>query len=464
MADSVSVVSESTAHEAPPTHGVGADPERSPALQRLFADARDRIPMALARRERRAELLIGGGFIVAAAALAFLFPTDRSLDWGAALLATLVMALSSRVTFAVGSCYEMPTQVAFVPMLFVLPPELVPLFAAAGLALGKLAAVAQGELAIGRVAMAFGDAWFALGPALILAIAGAPAVDSVIWIAFVGLLCSQFLVEFAASRVRDVLHGGASLREQILESRWIYLVDTLLAPVGIAVAFAATDRYWALLLTAPLLLLLLIFARERTERLESLLELSGAYRGTAYVLGDMVGHDDAYTGIHSQGVVELALDVAGRVGLDEKARRNVEFGALLHDVGKVAIPNELINKPGPLNEREWTLVRTHTIEGQRILQKIGGLMSSIGTVVRSSHERYDGGGYPDGLVGEEIPIESRIIGCCDAFSAMTTDRPYRDAMSIEAAIKELEDNSGTQFDPKIVGLLVDTVRSRYGLL
>jgi HD-GYP domain-containing protein (c-di-GMP phosphodiesterase class II) len=407
--------------------------------------------------------MVGGGFIAVAVALAFLVPTDRPLDWGAAILATLVLALSSRVTFAVGSCYEFPSQVAFVPMLFVIPPELVPLFVAAGGVLAKLAATAQGELAIGRVAMAFGDSWFSVGPALILALAGAPAVDSVVWIAFVGLLGSQFLVEFAASRVRDMLHGGASLREQILESRWIYLVDTLLAPMGIAVAFAATGRSWALLLTAPLLLLLLIFARERTERLESLLELSSAYRGTAYVLGDMVGHDDAYTGVHSQGVVELALDVADRAGLDERARRNVEFGALLHDVGKVAIPNELINKPGPLDEREWTLVRTHTIEGQRILQKIGGLMSSIGTVVRSSHERYDGGGYPDGLSGESIPIESRIIGCCDAFSAMTTDRPYRDAMPIESAITELEDNSGSQFDPRIVALLVDTVRTRFGL-
>ena len=177
----------------------------------------------------------------------------------------------------------------------------------------------------------------------------------------------------------------------------------------------------------------------------------------------MIGHDDTYTGSHSRSVVELSVAVATEMGLDERRRRNVEFGALLHDVGKVAIPKQLINKPGPLNEREWTAVKTHTVEGQRMLETIGGLMSEIGTVVRSSHERYDGGGYPDGLAAGEIPIESRIIFACDAFNAMTTDRPYRAAVSIDAAIAELEANAGGQFDPQVVPVLVGQVRDRYGI-
>jgi putative nucleotidyltransferase with HDIG domain len=292
----------------------------------------------------------------------------------------------------------------------------------------------------------------------------APAPDEIAWFVFPALLISQFVVETVASRVRESLHHGATFREQITESRWIYLVDALLAPVGLAIAFASIGRPWMVLLATPLFLLLLIFARERSARLQSLLELSSAYRGTAYVLGDMVGHDDAYTGLHSRGVVELATGVADDLGLDERARRNVEFGALLHDVGKVAIPNSLINKPGPLSDREWTVIKTHTVEGQRMLEKIGGLMSSIGGVVRSSHERWDGKGYPDGLAGERIPVESRVICACDAFSAMTTDRPYRSAMSIEAAIAELEANAGTQFDPGVVPALVAQVRRRYGLL
>ena len=434
-----------------------------PGIQRLLVKSRGRMPRAVAAGERRVELAVGGTFVVAAVLIAVLAPGERTLDWTAAILATITLAAASLVVFEVGSLHTYPTQVAFVPMLFVLPPELAPLFVLAGLLIGKIANAASGQLAPGRILMAAGDAWFAIGPALVLVAAGAPSAATVAWYVLLAGLASQFIVESGASAVREHLHGDASLREQLAESRWIYLVDTLLAPVGFAIALAAAGRPWALVLPLPLFLLLLIFARERTARLQSLLELSSAYRGTAHVLGDMIGHDDTYTGSHSRSVVELSVGVATEMDLDERRRRNVEFGALLHDVGKVAIPKQLINKPGPLNEQEWTVVRTHTVEGQRILEKIGGLMSEIGTVVRSSHERYDGNGYPDGLAAEAIPVESRIIFACDAFNAMTTDRPYRTAVSIEKAIAELEENAGSQFDPRVVDVLVGQVRDRYGL-
>ncbi len=435
----------------------------APGIERLLAESRGRMPRAVAARERRVELAVGGTFAVAAVLTAFLAGTGRTLDWSDAVLAVAVLAVASLVVFEVGSLYTQPTQVAFVPMLFVLPPELVPLFVFAALLAGKVVNALSGQLAPGRIMMAAADSWFAIGPALVLVAAGAPSAASAAWYVLAAALLAQFAVESAASFVRERLHGNASVREELTESRWIYLVDTLLAPIGFAVALAATGRPWALLLPLPLFLLLLIFARERTARLESLLELSSAYRGTAHVLGDMIGHDDTYTGSHSRSVVELSVGVAEELGLDERRRRNVEFGALLHDVGKVAIPKQLINKPGPLNAQEWTVVRTHTVEGQRILEKIGGLMSEIGAVVRSSHERYDGGGYPDGLADEAIPVESRIIFACDAFNAMTTDRPYRAALPIEGAITELEANAGTQFDPRVVGVLVAQVRDRYGL-
>jgi HD-GYP domain-containing protein (c-di-GMP phosphodiesterase class II) len=434
-----------------------------PGIQRLLVESRGRMSESVRRQERRTELLIGGTFIVVAVLIAVLVPSDRSLNWTAAVLSTLVLALAAQVVFEVGAVHTLPTQIAFVPMLFVLPAELVPLFVLAGLLLGKAGNTLSGQLVPGRILMAPGDSWFSIGPALILAAAGSPTAASVAASVLVLALASQFVIESAVSGMREWLHGGASIREQLDESRWIYLVDALLAPVGFAVALAAMGRPWALLLVVPLFVLLLIFARERTERLRSLQELSTAYRGTAHVLGDMIGHDDTYTGSHSRSVVELSVEVAIGLGLDGRRRRNVEFGALLHDVGKVAIPNSLINKPGPLSESEWTTVRTHTIEGQRILEKIGGLMSSIGSVVRATHERYDGNGYPDGLSGESIPIESRIICACDAFSAMTTDRPYRPARSISEAIGELERNAGTQFDPVVVPVLIGQVRRRYGL-
>ncbi len=435
-----------------------------PGIQRLLAESRRRMPRAVAARERRAELIAGGTFVAVAVLIAVLLPTDRSLDWSTAVVATIALGLSSMVVFEVGSVHTYPTQVAFVPMLFVLPTELVPLFVLAGLLIGKLASTFSGQLAPGRVLMAAGDSWFAIGPTLVLIAAGAPSAASAAWYVLLAALASQFAVESVASSVRERLHGNVDVGVQFAESRWIYLVDTLLAPIGLAIALAAADRSWVLLLPLPLFLLFLIFARERTARMQSLLELSSAYRGTAHVLGDMIGHDDTYTGSHSRSVVELSVAVASEMNLDDRRRRNVEFGALLHDVGKVAIPKQLINKPGPLNEREWTAVRTHTVEGQRILEKIGGLMSEIGAVVRSFHERFDGGGYPDGLTGEGIPIESRIIFACDAFNAMTTDRPYRSAVTIEAAITELQDHAGSQFDPRVVAVLVGQVRDRYGIL
>jgi aminopeptidase len=158
-------------------------------------------------------------------------------------------------------------------------------------------------------------------------------------------------------------------------------------------------------------------------------------------------------------VVRLALDVAADLGLDPAQTRNVEFGALLHDVGKIAIPNEIINKPGKLNEREWEIVKTHTIEGQKMLERIGGFMTEIGTVVRASHEAWDGSGYPDGLRGEEIPIEARVVCACDAFNAMTTTRSYRRAMPLADAVAEMEACAGSHFDPRVVEALLRVIRS-----
>jgi putative nucleotidyltransferase with HDIG domain len=152
--------------------------------------------------------------------------------------------------------------------------------------------------------------------------------------------------------------------------------------------------------------------------------------------------------------VRLALDVANALGLDAHRQRNVEFGALLHDVGKIAVPKEIINKPGKLDENEWKIIKTHTIEGQKMLERVGGFMREVGEIVRSSHEHFDGGGYPDGLIGEEIPLEARIVSACDAFNAMTTTRSYRKAMSLKDAVDELESNAGSQFDPDVVAALV----------
>ena len=124
----------------------------------------------------------------------------------------------------------------------------------------------------------------------------------------------------------------------------------------------------------------------------------------------MLEDDDEYTGHHTQDVVELSVRVAERMGVSEDVRRECELGAMLHDIGKIRIPDAIINKPGPLDDAEWALMKTHTVEGQRMLDRVGGLLGSVGLVVRASHERYDGGGYPDGLArrGDPARLAHRV--------------------------------------------------------
>jgi HD-GYP domain-containing protein (c-di-GMP phosphodiesterase class II) len=238
---------------------------------------------------------------------------------------------------------------------------------------------------------------------------------------------------------------------------WIWAVDLALTPVAIVAALGCISDPWLVVFSLPLMGLLAYFARERQVRIDHALELSHAYRGTAMLLGDVVEADDAYTGSHSRDVVSLVLDVAGRMGLDAVEQRDAEFAALLHDIGKIKIPGEIINKPGKLTDEEWAIMKTHTIEGERLLSPIGGILANVGRIVRSCHEDWDGTGYPDGLLREDIPLVARIVRVCDAFSAMTTDRSYRKARPVEEAVAELRRCAGTDFDPAVVEALAASV-------
>lgn len=403
--------------------------------------------------ERRGELLVGGSFLCGALALALTYSGSPSLSPVVAGLYVVSLAAAGHIRIDVGSGFTVPTQVVFVPLLFAVPVALVPPLLAFSLVLGMLPAVLARRVSPSRLLSVPANSWFALGPAVVLVLAGEPRPDAAPALLLLALL-AQFAGDFAASAVRERLCGGISIRELAGEVREVYLIDLALAPLGLAVALATVGHPWAVLLIAPLFGLLRIFSRERRARLEQLIELGDAYRGTALVLGDVVEADDAYTGEHCKGVVRLALDVAVELDLDAAARRNVEFGALLHDVGKIAVPKEIINKPGKLDESEWEIIKTHTIEGQKMLERVGGFMREVGEIVRSSHERWDGGGYPDGLRGAAIPLEARIVSTCDAFNAMTTTRSYRRAMPQSEAVAELRAHSGTQFDPRVVDAIV----------
>jgi HD-GYP domain-containing protein (c-di-GMP phosphodiesterase class II) len=294
----------------------------------------------------------------------------------------------------------------------------------------------------------------------VLCAAGAQTFAWSDWPVYLLALLAQFGFDFAAAATRARLIDGTPPSEQARRIGLVFALDGVLAPIGLLGAFAAVTVSPALsLLSLPLCVVLAKLADERRARIDNALELSSAYRGTALLLGDVVEADDAYTGSHSRGVVELALAVADRLGVDAIQRRNVEFGALLHDVGKITVPKEIVNKPGPLDAEEWEIVRRHTIEGERMLNRVGGVLGEVGRIVRYSHEHYDGGGYPDGLAGDAIPIEARIVSSCDAYSAMTTTRAYRAAMPTEDALAELRRCSGTQFDPEVAAALIEFLES-----
>ena len=159
---------------------------------------------------------------------------------------------------------------------------------------------------------------------------------------------------------------------------------------------------------------------------------------------------------HMRDVAELARAVGTHLGLDAEDLDVVVRAAELHDIGKVAVPDTILHKPGPLDEAEWSFIRQHTIIGERIVGAAEALRS-VGRVVRASHERWDGGGYPDGLAGENIPLGARIVFACDAWDAMTCDRGYRSALSAQQAAGELRDNAGTQFDADVVAALLAVV-------
>jgi putative nucleotidyltransferase with HDIG domain len=181
-------------------------------------------------------------------------------------------------------------------------------------------------------------------------------------------------------------------------------------------------------------------------------ELEHALVTMLTVLGAAMEARDAYTALHEEAVAELAAEIAAELELDPAARRALRYAALTHDLGKLSIPNEILHKPGPLDETEWAVMRRHTIVGAEMLARIP-FFDDVHGMVRGHHERWDGAGYPDGLRAEEIPLGARILCVCDSFNAMTTARPYRAAMTPDAALQELHRCAGTQFDERVVGAM-----------
>ena len=203
-------------------------------------------------------------------------------------------------------------------------------------------------------------------------------------------------------------------------------------------------------------------ARSR-ELMESYARLEKNSLEAIETLNATVEAKDPYTAGHSQRVQRIALAVATQMQLDSPRLDALKYGGLLHDIGKLAVPDAVLTKPDRLNDAEFTLIKEHSEEGARIVGKLGRLHDAV-PIIRHHHERWDGSGYPAGLSGEEIPLEAAIVGLADAWDAMTTSRPYHRALSFEEAIAEIRDGRGTQFAPAVVDAFLAVMRTRPGAL
>lgn len=190
------------------------------------------------------------------------------------------------------------------------------------------------------------------------------------------------------------------------------------------------------------------------HRAELLAEMERTFTNTLAALTSTVEAKDDYTAAHGEDVAGLAERVAGRLGLTRAQARDVRYAAMLHDVGKIAVPSEILLKRGPLTDAEWEVMRGHAAIGGDLVGRIEAF-AHLASAVRASHERWDGGGYPDGLAGEDIPLAARIIAACDTYDAIVTDRPYRPARTPEQARAELLRVAGAQLDERAVGALLD---------
>jgi HD-GYP domain-containing protein (c-di-GMP phosphodiesterase class II) len=419
-------------------------------LETMVAHARARRPHPMPQRERLYAGAAALTLLGAVALLSGLVPERGPHDPITIAALVVLYALARRCLFEIGHGSAVPTQIVLIPMLFLAPPPLVPLLVALGDALGRLPDFLLKRSHVDRWLHCFGHAWYSVGPAAIIGLwaPGAPSLDHAG--VYVAALAAQCAIGVAEGTIGDAILFGTAPAEVVRGAAWSTWIDVLFTPVAYTVAAVAVREPATLFGVAPLFWLLWAFSQERQQRLDAAHELSQTYRGTVMVLADVVEADDDYTASHCRSVVELCGATGAELGLSAEAMQELEIAALLHDVGKIAIPSAILNKPTKLTEEEFELMKTHTIEGQALLERVGGKLARIGGIVRSCHERWDGQGYPDRLMGEEIPLAARIVFCCDAYSAMTTDRPYRRAMQAEDALAELSANSGTQFEPRVV--------------
>jgi diguanylate cyclase (GGDEF)-like protein len=572
------------------------------AAERLLEESWETRARTVGARELLAEAVAGGVFLACAGALALLATPSQIFDPALAALLVALYAFVYRIEFPVGAGYVVPSYLVLVPMFVLLPPSVVPLLTALGLALGALGQWILGKGRPERVLFSIPNAWHAMGPALVLVLFGPADSDAAAVALFLAAFVAACTFDLVSATLREAATIGVAARVQFRVIAQVWVADACLAPIGLLAAQSAAGDPARLLLVIPLGGLLFLLARDRSarieqahqrleqastdpltglgnrrllaadlaERLETASEQSPAVlmlfdldgfkgyndtfghpagdallarlgaklaatvgdHGSAYRLGGDefcvllldAGRDEleerlataahalteageeftvraSYGAVllpheatdaeyalqladqrmygrkhgraagpreqardvlmgsmrarepslhdHAADVADLAIRTGRRLGMTGEDLDVVARAAELHDVGKVAIPDAILNKPGKLDEAEWEYMRQHTIFGERILSAAPALRP-VAKIVRWSHERWDGAGYPDSIFGGAIPLSARIVAVCDAYDAMTSDRAYRKALSSKQACDELRREAGKQFDPAVV--------------
>ena len=433
--------------------------EDDPYVEQLIEDASARKTAPLSRRELRTDAGLGALLLVAVVALVVLAPSARALSPLGAIALIAAYALTQRVQFDVGAGYTVPSQLVFMPMLLLAPPALVPLLVAASFLVGRLPSYLRGAVHPTRLVFVLADAVYAVGPAVVVALLAPDRIGLDDWPVLALALAAQAFCDSGVTVLRDKLSHGVPPNVTLRLFVWVFAVDAALTPVGVLAGVAGERQPFAVAFVLPLMGLLALFARERRTRIENALALSHAYRGTALLMSDLLEADDAYTGgEHSHGVVALALAVGDTLGLGARDRRNLEFAALLHDIGKIRVPDAIINKPGKLTDEEFELVKRHPVDGQEMLERVGGVLSEVG------HHRPP---PPRALGRPRLPRPHRGRGDPARRTHHLRLRrlqrhdheprlPGGAAESAEA-VAELERCSGDQFDPDVVVALLETV-------
>jgi HD-GYP domain-containing protein (c-di-GMP phosphodiesterase class II) len=423
----------------------------------MVGEARARRSRQMDPRERRATSVSALLFLAAAAAIAMLVPDERSVDPAVTVALVVGYAIAQHVRFEFAGYYGSAELLVFIPLLLLGPLPLVPLVVAAAGVLALVPDVLRNNWHREQWLAGFADSWFSIGSVVVLGLLHPGDLDlRYLGVYALAIVC-HFGMDLTWTLVRNQMLDRLPVADVVRGFAGTASVDAILTPVGFVFAMAAAEETLALLAIGPLVFLLHVFSQDRRERYTKTLELNRAYRGVVMLLSDVVEFEDDYTAQHSRSVVELVNSVADELNVDVHDRQELEFAAMLHDVGKIAIPKEILNKPAALTDSEFEVMKNHTIEGQFMLDRVGGLLGRVGEIVRSCHERWDGTGYPDGLAGEEIPLPSRVVFACDAYHAMTSDRVYRSAMTSQDAVAELQANAGTQFDPAVVSALTRVV-------